>query len=78
MVLLTLDFSTAPTVLMPAFLPLIKIRAHKCSPPTAITNGSRSNHRGSHTSEYKSVPTTLVCPFISLSTSFIPCADAGC
>jgi hypothetical protein len=64
MVLLTLHSSTAPTVLMP---PFIKIRAHKCSPPAAITNGGRSNHRGSHPFEHGPVPTTLVCPFIPLS-----------
>lgn len=66
MVLLTLRSSTAPDSANPLFHPFAKIRAYQCSPPPAITNGSRSHRRSSHASLRKSVPTTLVCPFISL------------
>jgi hypothetical protein len=55
---------------MPLFHPFIKVRAHKSSPPPAITNCGRIFRRGSHPSEYKFVPTTLVRLFMSLSPLF--------
>ena len=55
---------------MPLFHPFIKIRAHKSSPPPAITNSSRSHRRGPHPSEHRSIPTTLVRPCICLPLPF--------
>ena len=60
---LILHCPTASTLLMPHFIIVfVKIRAHKCPPLSAITNGSRSVHRGPHPFVHRPIPATLVRP----------------